>query len=191
MKQPLSYQTLPCSCWYTSAVNALLVLMGDKNIIPGVALRLLNTVLTDEGVHNNGIKGNEDWLLVMKAIGIRCKLDINNYTKNDVDYITKMSFKNSVAICDIQGGRHSILITNRDNNFYYGFDPDWNQVKSNTISEAEVNHDYPNLFNFKATHEHFLSNKTSMSRPFAMGAISARNLTVITKVKSGDEGDHI
>ena len=33
MKQPLSYQTLKCSCWVTSFTNGLLYLLEDKNKI--------------------------------------------------------------------------------------------------------------------------------------------------------------
>jgi len=69
-QQPLSYQTLPCSCWVTSVINGLLCLHKDKNAIPGFALRLLHSVLTDEGVENSK-STKADWEIVMEAIGER------------------------------------------------------------------------------------------------------------------------
>ncbi len=133
MEQPFSYQTLPASCWVTSVTNGLLHIYGDKDRIPGLALRLLHSVLTDEGVQNGSGKTKADWEIVLGAVTEKCGLDLTIIHQHDNDVETvlkeKVDFSKSVVICDVGAGSHSVLIASRSDDWFYGFDPDWNQVK--------------------------------------------------------------
>ena len=187
MKQPLSYQTLPCSCWVTSMINGLLCLYGDKNRIPGFVLRLLHSVLTDEGVDSGG-KAKSDWEIVLEAIAEKCNLEIKSYKKEKVRInLERIDFNKAVVVCDISSGEHSVLIIKKKDDWYYGFDPDWDQVNKvkQNIEEFKV---FPKVgknligrVNFKVHNDHLFNERSTKNRIFAMGAVSSRNLTIMKK----------
>ncbi len=188
MKQPLSYQTLPFSCWVTSITNGLLFLYGDKNRIPGFVLRLLHSVLTDDGVESGGAS-QSDWEIVLDAVASRCNMEIKSYAKVKAQrQLPRIDFSKSVVVCDIGAGTHSLLLNGKDGDWYYGFDPDWDQVKGSykNLSEYElfpvVKKNLEGRINFKVHKQHLFHEKATKHRIFAMGAVSQRNITVITKI---------
>lgn len=187
MKQPLSYQTLPYSCWVTSVTNGLLCLYDDKNKIPGFVLRLLHSVLTDKGVGNDG-PSKTDWEIVIKAVAEKCKFTVNNYKKYDVEkQLEKVDFTDSVVICDIGTGSHSILINGKDAEWYMGFDPDWDQVNTKTLAPGEyeifpdLNQQLAGRVNIKVHKDYLFKKRIPKNGKFAMGAVSKRNITVFSK----------
>jgi hypothetical protein len=186
MKQPLSYQTLPCSCWVTSVTNGLLCLYGDKKQIPGFVLRLLHSVLTDEGVYNSGTP-KADWEIVMEAIATKCKMQIKSHKKEKVrNALLRVDFTHSVVVCDIGAGTHSILINQKEGDWYFGFDPDWDQVKSGKSKSGEydifpnVNKALEGRVNVKIHKDHLFNERATKHKIFAMGAVNDRNITVLS-----------
>lgn len=186
MRQPLSYQTLPCSCWVTSVVNGLLHLHGDKEKIPGLVLRLLNTVLTDEGVYSGGKKA--DWKIILAAIADRCDLDIRSFEGHLVECeLGKVDFKKTVVICDIGAGTHSMLLIKKDGDWFLGFDPDWNQVKSGLKFNCnefevlpEVIESIKGSVNVRVHKDHLFSLRATKNKLFSMGGVKSRNITIIS-----------
>ncbi|QVL46992.1 MAG: hypothetical protein KFB96_14720 [Thiocapsa sp.] len=187
MDQPLSYQTLPSSCWVTSVINGLLFLYRDKNKIPGFVLRLLHSVLTDEGVYSSG-PSKADWEIVLNAIAQRCNMKIRSFSEEDAEQqLENVDFSKSVVVCDIGAGTHSVLINKKIGDWYYGFDPDWDSVKANRHMDNEyelfpqVNERLRGKVNFKVHKTHLFNQRATRNRKFAMGAVSKRNITVISK----------
>jgi hypothetical protein len=187
MKQPLSYQTLSCSCWVTSVINGLLFLYGDKNKIPGLALRLLHSVLTDEGVDSGG-NSKADWEIVLGAVADKCKLKVRSVKADEVENaMSRVDFKKSVVLCDICAGTHSILINGEKDNWYYGFDPDWDRMKSGHIFRHEEFEKFPDVnnplqgsVNVRIFKDHLFGSRATKKRLFSMGAVSDRNITIIS-----------
>lgn len=186
MKQPLAYQTSPCSCWVTSVTNGLLCLFNDKNKIPGIVLKLLHSVLTEEGVHAGGAS-KADWEIVLEAIATKCDMQIKNYTKKEVQKeLPRVDFSQSVVVCDIGAGTHSILINQKKEDWYFGFDPDWDQVKSGRVVSGEyeifpsVEKSLASRVNIKIHNSHLFNGRATKNRIFAMGAVKDRNITVLS-----------
>ena len=188
--QPLSYQVLPCSCWVTSVTNGLLCLFKDKNKIPGLVLRLLHVVLTDEGVLNSESSKKKDWEIILNAVKEKCNLGISTHTGIDVEKsLLSLDFGDSVVIADIGAGTHSILLSSRDGDWFLGFDPDWDQVKKGGSVEGQYQ-TLPNSelkkgvqYNVKIHKDHLFRGKATKKQPFAMGAVRSRTITVISKGK--------
>lgn len=191
MKQPLSYQTLPCSCWVTSVINGLLFLYdGDKNKVPGLVLRLLHSVLTDEGVDAGG-NPKADWEIVLGAVADKCKLKVRSVKAGKVEgAMSRVDFKASVVVCDIGAGTHSILINGKKDNWYYGFDPDWDQMKSGHKLSSEEFEVFPEVnkrlqgsVNVKIHKDHLFGSRATKNKLFSMGAVSDRNITIISRTR--------
>lgn len=186
--QPLSYQVLPCSCWVTSVTNGLLCLFKDKNRIPGLVLRLLHVVLTDEGVLNGGSSKKKDWEIVLNAVKEKCNLGISTHTGIDVEQrLLGLDFNGSVVISDIGAGTHSILLNGRDDDWFLGFDPDWDQVKKGEDVEGQYQ-TFANSklkkgvqYNVRIHKEHLFRGKATKKQRFAMGSVRSRTITVISK----------
>lgn len=183
--QPLSYQILPCSCWVTSMLNGLLLLYGDKNRMPGLVYRLLHAVLTDEGVHTQGSLKN-DLSTVLEAIQIRTGLRVLNYHGPEVEAaIRELNFIKQVAVCDIDAGTHSILLSGRSNGWIEAFDPDWDSVKKKrekpNAYAVQPEDNRPRRVNVLIAEEHLLHARRMRKGEFKMGAVACRSLTVIEK----------
>lgn len=186
--QPLSFQILPYSCWVTSMLNGLLLLYGDKNRIPGLVYRLLHAVLTDEGVFNQGSLKN-DWSTVLEAIQIRTGLRVLNYHGAEVEAaIRKLHFIKQVAVCDIDAGTHSILLSGRFNGWIEAFDPDWDSVKKKReklnayVVQPEENWlRQRGRVNILIMEKHLLNARIVRMGEFKMGAVTSRTLTVLEK----------
>lgn len=168
-------------------LNGLLVLCGDKNKMSGLAYRLLHTVLTEDGVLTQ--KGlSSDCIKVMQAIQLSTGLRIKNYFGAEVEAaIRNMHFRNQVAVCDIDAGAHSILLTGRSGGWIEAFDPDWDSVKMKKsklnayVVQPEGNKQCKQYrANVVISVDYLLRKRTSKSG-FQMGAILARHLTVIEK----------
>lgn len=188
MQQPLSYQTLPCSCWVTSVTNGLLCLLEDKNKIPGLIPRLLHSVLTDDGVGAGSSTSKSDWKIVLEAVAAKCRLDIRSYQKKDVEKeLPNVDFSKAVVICDMDAGSHSVLLNGKVGDWYLGFDPDWDQVKKKSLvpKKYEI---FPNVdkskqgrINVKIHKNHLFGQRATKKKRFCMGAVSKRNITIISQ----------
>lgn len=186
--QPLSYQILPCSCWVTSMLNGLLLLYGDKNRMPGLVYRLLHAVLTDEGVNTQGSLKN-DLSTVLEAIQIRTGLRVLNYHGTEVEAaIRELNFIKQVAVCDIDAGTHSILLSGRSNGGIEAFDPDWDSVKKKrekpnayVVQPEENRQRRRGQVNVLIAEEHLLHARRMRKGEFKMGAVTTRTLTVLEK----------
>ena len=129
--QPLSYQTTAVTCWVTSMLNAILLLRGVDEI-PFPVCRKLNELVPARGpnankgvfYYNNGqLNRFED---AIAFIGKHTNLDICYWKDGDVEVaIRDLNFGHQVAVCDIHDGEHCILLINKRNGRYYGFDPYW------------------------------------------------------------------
>ncbi|MGA7494909.1 MAG: hypothetical protein WB930_21195 [Syntrophobacteraceae bacterium] len=187
--QPLSYQILPSSCWVTSMLNGLLLLYGDKNKIPGLVYRLLHAVLTDEGVASQGSVRN-DWKIVLDAIQSRTGLRVENFQGPEVETtLRNLNFKKQVAVCDIVAGSHSILLTGRSGGWIEVFDPDWDNVKKKRekqdayfVQPAENKQRRAGRVNVLLAEDYLLRAGRGRKSEFQMGAVLARNLTVLEKL---------
>lgn len=186
--QPLSYQMLPYSCWVTSMLNAVLVLYGDKNRISGLVYRLLHAVLTEDGVYTQHKPGN-DISTVLEAVQLRSRLKIRHYDKDDVSVaIRKLHFKNQVAVCLVDSGKHAILLTGKMNGFYEVFDPDWDGVKRKMIlpgayiTQPEImQKSRRGQVNLLIEENYFFRTRGGKIGGNHLGAISSRTLTVLEK----------
>lgn len=186
--QPLSYQILPFSCWVTSMLNGILILHRDKNRISGLVYRLLHDVLTEDGVYTTGRPGN-DISTVLEAVQIRSKLKVRHYDAVAVaTAVRKLHFKNQVAICVVNSGTHSILLTGRSNKFYEAFDPDWDGVKRKEvypdayITQPEVRGKHrQGQVNLLIHEDYLLRSRGGKRGGNHLGAVRDRSLTVLEK----------
>lgn len=183
--QPLSYQIYRSSCWITSVLNGFLVIYRDKNKIPTLVYRLLNAILTDEGVSGVG-PSKRDWEIVLKAIETATGCHITIYHAEDVgSRIDALHFNQQVAICDTEAGGHSVLLTGRSaDGWLEGFDPDWDNVKDGHgapgeyavfpegIQGAQCN------VNFRVNPEYCVATHVEAGK-LKMGTIKSRILVVI------------
>lgn len=184
--QPLSYQVHLNSCWTTSVSNALLVLYRDKDKIPTLAYRLLNAVLTNDGVLSTGTSG-KDWRIVLEALSIATGFSIQTFEGDQVEgALRELHFKKQVAVCDTELGGHSILLTGKNAKNLQGFDPDWNNVKDG--SNSDHLHLYPDSepgaqchINFEVDLEHFAAVKQRTSLKLRMGRVPERVMTVFER----------
>ena len=193
-KQPLSYQTLESSCWVTSVTNALIYLFEDKKKISVLILRLLHSVLDDDGVGGDKPKYKNDWKIILEAIAAKCSLIIENYSgEAAAKERANVDFSKSVVICDIRfknNSVHSILINGRDTDWFIGFDPDWNQVEEKLFlpNEYETLPDVVDFkrgqINVKIHRNHLFGQRTTKHGRFCMGAVSKRNITIISRQNS-------
>ena len=188
--QPLSYQIHPRSCWVTSVLNGLLYLYGNKSKIPNsqFAYRMLHAVLTDHGVG-----ADTGWEFVLAAIGKSMGLTIDTSKGDEVEgAIEKLDFSNQVAVCDVHGGGHSILLLGKNDQGYFVFDPDWENVKESAYHAGEYSTDPANparpnqklrLSNLWISKAHLLSVKKGVPGYFRLTAAKNRTLSVMTKSK--------
>ena len=138
--QPLSYQTTAVTCWVTSMLNAILLLRGVDEI-PFRVCRELNGLVPARGRNaNRGVfYYNRDQLNryenAIASIGEITNLDIYYRKDDDVEVaIRDLNFGHQVAVCDIHDGWHSILLINKKNDCYYGFDPCWEYVSPHQLT---------------------------------------------------------
>lgn len=186
--QPLSYQVLPNSCWVTSMLNGLLLLNGDKNKMSGLVYRILHAVLTDDGVCTSGRPGN-DWITVLEAIQIHTNLHIKVYLGADVEpALRKLKFSNQVAVCDIEAGGHSILLTGRSGRWIDAFDPDWNNIKMRrnkpnayVVQPDEIRQHRLARVNVLIIEDYLLRSGRGRKGDFQMGAVATRILITLEK----------
>ena len=169
-------------------LNGILILYGNKNRISGLVYRLLHDVLTEDGVYTQGKPGN-DIITVLEAIQTRSKLTVHHYDDVAVaDAIRKLHFKNQVAVCLVNSGRHAILLTGRAQGFVECFDPDWDGVKEKQelpnayITQPEVRkksrHGQVNLL---IDENYLLRSRGGKYGGNHLGAVSERSLTVLEK----------
>ncbi len=169
-------------------LNGLLLLLGDKNKIPGLVYRLLRAVLTDEGVCSQGSARN-DWKIVLDAIRNRTGLSVENFQGPEVETTLRMlSFKKQVAVFDIAGGSHSILLTGRSEGWIEAFDPDWDNVKKKrekpnayVVQPQENKQRRADWVNVILAEDYLLRAGRGRKGEFQMGAMAARTLTVLEK----------
>lgn len=185
--QPLGYQMHPKSCWVVSVLNALLMLYGDKDLIPGLAYRLLHTVLTDEGVSITG-PDRDDWKIVLDGLQAKTGLIIETVQGERVEpVLRRMSFRNSVAVCDIAAGSHAILINGRSRGWLEAFDPDWENVRIHRSRDdafevmPEVAKHRQGLVNVRIRPEYLVRTGRGKTGRFQIGAVQRRTLTVLTR----------
>lgn len=191
--QPLSYQIHPSSCWVTSVLNGLLYLYGNKRPIPNLefAYRMLHAVLTDDGVGED-----TGWEFVLAAIGEGMGLTIVTSKGEEVEgAIEKLDFSNQVAVCDVDGGEHSVLLLGKNDQGFFVFDPDWENVKDvkdsvyndGKYSTDPANPAPPNkklqLSNLWISQEHLFSVQRGVPGNFRLTAEKYRTLSVMTKSK--------
>lgn len=189
--QPLSYQILTNSCWVTSMLNGLLLLNGDKNKMSGLVYRILHAVLTDEGVYTSGRPRN-DWITVLEAIQIHTSLYIKVYLGADVEpALRKLKFNNQVAVCDIESGGHSILLTGRSGRWIDAFDPDWNNIKmprnkpnAYVVQPEETRQHRLARVNVLIIEDYLLRSGRGRMGDFQMGAVATRTLIILEKSMS-------
>lgn len=186
--QPLSYQVLPFSCWVTSMLNGILMLHRDKNRISGLVYRLLHNILTEDGVYTSGKPGN-DITTVLEAVQTRSRLKVRHY--DDVlvaDALRQLHFKNQVAICSVDSGRHAILLSGRIDGWIEAFDPDWDGVKLKRcipnayITQPEVSRKHrQGQVNLLICEDYLLRSRGGKKGGNHLGAIRDRSLTVLEK----------
>lgn len=190
-RQPLSYQIQSSSCWVTSVLNALLFLLDDKKYIDGFTYRLLHAVLADDGVSSGS-----GWDIAVASIGKRLNLEIHNYKEKQVEKrISDLHFSNQVAICDVDGGGHSILLFGKAADGYLAFDPDWNSVREPRFSEGQYatrnglveNPSFPRTSkklseaNLWIARDHLFAIKKGVPGEYRLRSKKNRTLTVISK----------
>ena len=183
--QPLSYQIHRCSCWMTSVLNGFLVLYRDKNKIPILVYRLLNAILTDEGITDTG-PSKSDWEIVLNAIEAATGCHITIYYAEDVgSRIDALHFNQQVAICDTEEGGHSVILTGRNaDGWLEGFDPDWDNVKDGqgapgkyAVFPEGIEGTQCNV-NFLVNPEYFVASHVKADK-LRMGTMKSRVLVVI------------
>jgi len=123
--QPFAYQQSSHSCWITSVHNALLFLFGNTYKVPHRLSRALYHRSSDDGVSDDDLNdmlrlfGEINGLKVVpfRHSGITRRVLRRHLKKN-----------NAVLVCDIHGGRHSVLITEIRGDRLIAFDPNWDNV---------------------------------------------------------------
>lgn len=182
---PLSYQTLPMSCWVTSMINGILFQYQGK-LVPFMAYKVLHNIMTADGVlyYTKGQKNDLDGIL--RAVESCSKLDIDYYTGESVEEkVRGLDYKKQVAVCDIGSGDHSILVNGFKDGIFDAFEPYWDNVKNGDSSDGEYETFPPymsgskNTVNLRVSARHFFKEKNGPG--FRMGAKSKRFAVVLTK----------
>ena len=184
--QPLSYQSLPTSCWITSMINGMLFLLKDNKKISLLAYRLLHELLVDEGVFCYTQKELKNFKIIICAVEACSGIQIRFFRQTEVETeLENLHFRNQVAVCDIGAGEHSILITKLNNSWFEGFDPWWDSVKGNPFDKEKYKTYAPfkegtqGTVNVRIQKDHLL--KSRNIKPYQMGSIKYRFMTVLTK----------
>ena len=182
--QPLSYQSLPSSCWVTSMINGMLFLFKDNKKTSLLAYSLLHKLLSENGVFCYTKKELKNFKAVIGAVEACTGIQIKVFSKLDVESkLEDLHFINQVVVCDIGAGEHSILITNFNDDWFEGFDPSWDSVKKNRMETgnyatyAPFKENSKGLINVRIHKDHLLRSKNL--KPYQMGSIQYRFMTVL------------
>ncbi len=191
-KQPLSYQILPNSCWPTCVMNALTIFEKNKAVNGiGFAEGMLRAVLKDDGVQSGW-----DWWYVLEAIAKRAGLKISGSEAHEdvAGLLRNLNFKNAVAICEVNRGGHSILLTDRDESGWLaGFDPSWDNIiearkdieKGMFSPKFElfptVRQEEYGAVNIRVEQAYFLKERPQEGK-YQIGPVSTRNITIIENI---------
>jgi len=124
--QPLSYQFAETSCWVACMLNGIRYLLKQDRVATPI-YRLVHSLLKDRGV----VYYEERDLEALKEVYWR----LEKYTELafeckqgcDVEQTLRHLDLNrdQVAICDVGDGNHSILLTERNDEWLRAFDPYW------------------------------------------------------------------
>ncbi|MES1949836.1 hypothetical protein S4A8_03223 [Salinisphaera sp. S4-8] len=200
-RQPLNYQTQNNSCWPTTVINGLTCVLDDKQLVPLFAVRLLHAALEEEGIGGGGHKRPADWRIAMDGIETRCGVKARHVPDRQANRppqsveaaLECIDFSKSVVVADVGAGSHSLLLVDRQEHHYYGFDPLWS-----TIIDGAKRHDYETFpdaclgenqskvdrrlrgrVNFAVDAAHLFAPAARPGWPYAMGAAARRHITVL------------
>ena len=185
--QPLSYQLAEESCWIASMINGIRF-VTDKDRIPTPVYRALHTLLQDDGVDYYTLKKKKlkAFDKTIEKVNNLAELSIYRCSGAEVENkLLDLQFNQCVAVCDIGDGTHSILLHNRTDDWFDGFDPFWygrrrrgNQLLSFRKGKPPVN--------VRIHRRHLFAKqvdgrKYERGLEYKMGDIEHRFLTVIQK----------
>lgn len=191
--QPLSYQMTEITCWVTSMLNGIYLLVGRDKILSKTYLAL-HGLLKDDGSYYYQDKDFAKYKKVIEKVGNNTGLKIIPYRDEEVETaIQKLNFDRNkrVAICDVGNADHCILIVGEHGEGAKGrwlhcFDPYWENIirnkdgspQSSTNPDKYTFHD--EIFvNVKIREDHLLKRtKIKKGRTFKIGK-DMRFLTVM------------
>jgi len=186
--QPFAYQQSSHSCWIVSMHNALIALFGESYKVPHDMSKLFYEHSSDDGVSTRDMES------ILKIVRQRNRLKIHSFKKGVVTksiirrYLEK---DNTVMVCDVNSGNHSLLATNIRGDEMVAFDPDWGSVASGEKFEnryqccpyGDSRKGYLNPHhNVSIKVDHLLKDPVRKKDKFVMGDISRRHAAFISKI---------
>ena len=187
--QPFSYQQSSHSCWIVSFHNAMMAIYGTSYKVPHDMSKLFYNISSDDGV------SNRDMETILKHVRDRNRLKIVSFKKKHINRkIIRRHLKknNTVMICDINSGKHSVLVTDIQEDELIAFDPDWDSVMTGDhykkkftccpYGDEEKNLLNPN-HNVSIKIDHLLKDPIHKKDKFVMGDVSKRHVAFISKLK--------
>ena len=184
--QPLMYQFTNVTCWYASMINAILLLRRRCTEVPCESLvspmedRLLRS-LASQYTEFSECQWRSDneyeyYVSVMRCLGEIAHFEVHVFRKGDViNEVRRLTFDQEVAVCNINNGKHAVLLHGREESQIECFDPYWvsvNHEEKNANFAIEPGRSPTNL---SVTEEHLLSVGTD---GFRMGG-NHRVLTIL------------
>ena len=184
--QPLSYQSAEHSCWVACMVNGIR-LVTDSDRVGTPEYRQLHSLLQDEGVPCYEPAELEAFDSVIEEVSNITELHIYRSCGNDVEnMLLGLQFNRCVVVCDIGNGDHSILLHNRMDDWFEGFDPYWYEEERCGNQLLKFPKGNPTV-NVKIRKRHLFSrsvdaNAYGNGEEYHMGGIGRRFLTIIRAV---------
>lgn len=167
-------------------INGILCLNQGKRV-PFMAYRLLHDLLIEEGVFYYTNKQVREFEAIVSAVATCTGLEITYATGKEVPgALQGLDYQNQVAVCDIKGGDHSILINGYKDGVFVGFDPYWEHVENSEFVKDRYETyapymDSANNANVRIWEQHLFAQRHVS--PFQMGALRYRFATVLTRPK--------
>lgn len=186
--QPFAYQQSSHSCWIVSVHNALLALFGPKYKVPHEISRIFYENSSDDGVSFREMES------LLKIVRKRNRVKVHSF-KNRV--ITRRVIKrylekeNTVMVCDVNSGQHSLLATDIKGDEMVAFDPDWGNVASGDRFEdryyccpyGDTDRGYLNPHhNVSIKIDHLLKDPVRKKDRFVMGDLSKRHAAFLSRI---------
>ena len=181
--QPLSYQTTEKTCWETSIVNGINLLLGNGRLCPLYAYRMLHYFVWKDIEH---YYEERRFMRVIRDIEKFTGLKVSYHEEHEVaGAVDNLHFDEQVAVCDVYNGKHSILLNDRDGEWFAAFDPWWYEHERHDDSNLKFPICDP-FVNVKIRRSHLLANRLDKGwktgRSYQMGRIMGRRfVTILSK----------
>ena len=186
--QPLCYQSGETTCWVACMVNGIRFVL-EQDRIPTAVYRLLHSVLRNAGVRYDAESGRAALDNLLEWLNVHTDLFFAVHVGDEVaETINNLQYNwQSVAVCDIGNGDHSILLNQRRGEWFSAFDPWWYGPPGSRRRNANLRFPADDRFvNVKIRQSHLVDenldeNKYNIGRAYQMGEIGSRFVIVVER----------